>query len=99
MKQETHIPYRKPNSNPIYIHKQLNHPQNILGDLPKSTSKRISDTFSKEEIFNDHIPIYQQVICQADVTNDVDDEYKFYYSLTESSFKKRFKNHTKLFNN
>ena len=32
------------------------------------------------------------------MTNDVDDKYKFYYGLTESSFKERFRNHTKLFN-
>ena len=31
--------------------------------------------------------------------NDVGVEYKFYYDLTESSFKERFRNHTKLFNN
>ena len=39
-----------------------------------------------------------KVIYQADVTNDVDDEYKFYYGLTETSFKERFRNHTKSFN-
>ena len=39
-----------------------------------------------------------KVIYQADVTNDADDEYKFYYGLTESSFKERFRNHTKSFN-
>ena len=35
---------------------------------------------------------------QADVTNDEDGKYKFYYGLTESSFKIRFRNHTKSFN-
>ena len=39
-----------------------------------------------------------KVIYQAGVTNDVDDEYKFYYGLTETSFKERFRNHTKSFN-
>ena len=39
-----------------------------------------------------------KVIYQADVTNDVDDKYKLYYGLTESSFKERFRNHIKLFN-
>ena len=51
MKQERYTPYRKPNNDPIYIHKHSNHPQNILRDLPKSISKRISDTSSNEEIF------------------------------------------------
>ena len=39
-----------------------------------------------------------KVIYQADVANDVDGEYKFYYGLTESSFKERFRNHTISFN-
>ena len=39
-----------------------------------------------------------QVIYQADVTNDVDGEYKFYCGLTETSFKERIRNHTKSFN-
>ena len=39
---------------------------------------------------------YPKIIYQADVTNDVDYEYKFYYGL--SSSKERFRNHTKSFN-
>ena len=39
-----------------------------------------------------------KMIYQADVTNDVDDEYKFYYSLTESSLKERVRRHTNSFN-
>ena len=219
MKQETQTPYRKPNNDTIYIQKHPNLQQSILKDLPKSISKRISDAYSNEKIFNNHIPIYQpalknnglsnnfiyrqsqhsnshiqekqkkrkrkliwfkllfstndktnirkiffkllrkqfpktnklykifnrntvkiscscvryidsiisahnqrlltpnnssfgcncrnesncplkekcltpKVIYQADVTYDVDEEYKFYYSLTETSFKEKFRNHT-----
>lgn len=39
-----------------------------------------------------------KVMYQADVTNDVDEEYKFYYGLTNSSFKERLKNYIKSFN-
>ena len=39
-----------------------------------------------------------KVIYRADMANDEDDEYKFYYGLTESSIKERFRNHTKSFN-
>ena len=38
-------------------------------------------------------------IYQADVINNVDDEYKFLYGLTESLFKERFRSHTKSLNN
>ena len=37
----TYQPYRKPNNEPVYIHKQQNHPPNILKELPKSINKRI----------------------------------------------------------
>ena len=62
MKQETYTPYRQPNNDPIYINKHSNHSQNVIRDLPKSTSKRISDTWSNEEIFNNHIPTNQQTL-------------------------------------
>ena len=70
MKQETYTPYR-PNNDPIYIHKYSNHPQNILRDLPKSISKRISDTSSNEEIFNNNIPIYQKALKNSDFINNL----------------------------
>ena len=53
--QETYTPYRKPNNDPIHIQKHSNHLKNTLRDLPKSISKRISDTSSNEEIFDNHI--------------------------------------------
>ena len=59
-KKKTYATYRKPNNDRIYIHKHSNHQQNIFRDLPKSISKRISDTSSNEKIFNNHTPIYQQ---------------------------------------
>ena len=38
MKQETYTPNRKPNNDPICIHKYSNYPQNTLRDLSKSIS-------------------------------------------------------------
>ena len=35
-------PYRKPNDDPLYIHKHSNHPPSILRQLPASINKRIS---------------------------------------------------------
>ena len=39
----TYQPYRKPNNEPVYIHKQSNLPPNILKEFPKSINKLISD--------------------------------------------------------
>ena len=38
-----------------------------------------------------------KIICRADVENDISSETKFYFELTETSFKKRFGNHTRDF--
>ena len=40
-----------------------------------------------------------QLIYQADVTNNLDDEYKYYLGLVETTFKERYSNHKSLFNN
>ena len=48
----TYQPYRKRNNEPVYFHKQSNHPHNILKEFPKSVKKRISDISSDENVFN-----------------------------------------------
>ena len=41
--------------------------------------------------------LLKNLIYQADVTNNVGDEYKFYYGLAETSSKEQYSNHTKYF--
>ena len=36
-------PYRKPNNEPLYIHKHSNHPPNIKKQLPQMINKRLSE--------------------------------------------------------
>ena len=50
-------PYRKPNDSPVYINKNSNHSPTVLRQLAKSVSKRISETSSNEQIFNESIPV------------------------------------------
>ena len=40
-----------------------------------------------------------RLVYQADVTNNVDDDFKYYLGLTDTTFKERFNNHTKSFRN
>ena len=61
----THKPYRKPDDNTMYIHKESNHPPNILKDLPISIERRISNLSSSKEIFDQSIPHYQNAINQS----------------------------------
>ena len=48
----TDQPYRKLNNEPVYIHKQSNHPLKILKELPKSIKKLISDISCDENVLN-----------------------------------------------
>ena len=41
----------------------------------------------------------QQIVYQADVTNDTDDTYKYYLGLAELSLKDRYRNNILFFNN
>jgi hypothetical protein len=60
-----HTPYRKPNNNPLYININSNHPPIILKQLSKSIAKRISETSSSEEIFNEHITAYKESLSNS----------------------------------
>ena len=44
-------PYQKPNNKPVYIHKQSNHPPNIIKNLPDSISRHVSAISYDKEIF------------------------------------------------
>ena len=48
---EKYQPYKKPNNEIKYIHKNSNHPPNIINQIPKSIAVRLSDTSSSKEIF------------------------------------------------
>ena len=57
-----HRPYRKPNDDPLYIHKHSNHAPSILRQLPVSINKRISTLSSDKETFQDAAPTYQTAL-------------------------------------
>ena len=40
-----------------------------------------------------------KIVYRADIENDTNNETKFYFGLTETPFKDRFRNHTRDFNN
>ena len=65
LKDNTYEPYRKPNSEPIYIHKSSNHPKNIIKNLPKAIEKRYSDTSCNQEVFEATLPIYEEALRKS----------------------------------
>ena len=66
-----HYPYRKPNDRPMYIHKQSNHPPNIIKNLPASISRRISDISYDEEIFKKASPAYIDALKSSGYTEGI----------------------------
>ena len=61
-------PYRKPNNEPVYIYKQLNHPPNILKELPKSINKQIPAISCDEHVFNNTKETYENALANSGFT-------------------------------
>ena len=58
-------PFRKENNKPLYINKHSNHPPSILKQLPKSIEKRISETSSNKDIFDESIKPYKDALKES----------------------------------
>ena len=58
----TYKPYSKPNSSPVYINSQSNHPPNIIKRIPSMISERISKISSNKEVFDRAAPFYNNAL-------------------------------------
>ena len=65
LRDNTYRSYRKPNSEPIYMNKSSNHPNNIIKDLPKAIGKRLLDTSCNHEVFEAALPIYEEALTES----------------------------------
>ena len=59
---KTYIPFRKPNSDIIYVSNQSNHPTQILKQLPITTNERLNKLSSNQVSFNHLKHNYQSVL-------------------------------------
>ena len=64
----TYYPYRKPNSQPLYINVESNNPPNIIKQLPDSINRRISDTSCNEDEFNKAKTMYDDALKSSGYT-------------------------------
>ena len=60
-----YLPYRKPNSDPLYINVKSNHPPTIIKDLPKMINKRLSDLSCNEDEFKKAKPLYENALKES----------------------------------
>ena len=65
-------PYRKPNDDPLYIHKHSNHSPSILRQLPTSINKRISTLSSDKQTFEDAAPAYQNALGHSNFSHKLE---------------------------
>ena len=58
-------PYIKPNTTPLYIDKQSNHPPTIIKNLPASINRRLSSISCNKEEFNKAAPTYMDALTKS----------------------------------
>ena len=59
---QTYELYRKPNNIPVYINKHSNNPPNIINEVPKSISKRLTSISCDKNVFDGNIEIYNTTL-------------------------------------
>jgi hypothetical protein len=58
----TYKPYIKPNTTPLYIHSQSNHPPTVIKNLPAGINKRLSTISCNKQVFDTAAPLYQEAL-------------------------------------
>ena len=76
----------KPNNTPLYVHKDSNHPPNIIKNIPESINKRLSTISSNETIFNQSVKPYQEALHKSGYS------YKLHYDHTTKHPENKSKN-------
>ena len=64
-------PYRKPNSDPLYINAKSNHPPTILKHLPAAITSRIASLSCSEEEFSKATPAYKEALQKSGYNDDM----------------------------
>ena len=61
----------KPNSSPVYINTQSNHPPNIIKRIPSMISERISKISSNKEVFDRAAPFYNNALYTSGYKSNI----------------------------
>ena len=64
-------PYRKPNSDPLYINVKSNHPPTIIKHLPAAITSRIASLSCNEEEFSKATPPYKEALLKSGYHDDM----------------------------
>ena len=64
-------PFRKPNSDPLYIHVKSNHPPSIIKHLPDAICSRLSSISCNNEVFETAKPPYEEALRKSGLQSDM----------------------------
>ena len=76
---ESYKPYRKPNNDPLYIHKESNHPPSITKQLLAAINRRIASLSSDKQTFDSVASTYDYALKQSNYNTKLD------YSTAETT--------------
>ena len=62
----TYKPFMKLNNKLLYVHRQSNHPQALLKNIPENINKRLTSISSSQEVFDEAIPPTKKPLMKAD---------------------------------
>ena len=62
LETDTYKPYLKDNDVPLYVHRESNHPRQVLNNIPDSVNRRLSAISSNDEMFRTAAPKYQDAL-------------------------------------
>jgi len=65
LNDSSYKPYHKPDNETNYVHKDSNHPPNIIKQIPIVIETRLSNLSSNETIFKQAIPYYENVLKRS----------------------------------
>ena len=61
----SYMPYMKQNNKLLYVHQLSNHPPALLKNIPQNINKQLTNILSNEQVFNEAIAPYQQVLEES----------------------------------
>ena len=65
LNDSSYRPYNKPNNKPLYVNVESNHPPNIIKQIPKSISNRLSTNSCNKTVFDEASKYYNEVLGQC----------------------------------
>ena len=82
-------PYNKSDNIPLYITVKLNHPLNIIKNLPKSISRRINELSLDKSVFDNSKDLYNNALSSSGFKDKIKSDPCFNKNISRSKNSKK----------